>query len=220
MPEEVVSILIDIYQGSSFQVQTAGGQTEEIPQDWGVKQGCPLSPLVFNLAVEGLIRGIESSPAEGYSFSEDLQVKSLAYADDLAIAASSEEDIIAMLTRLEKFTSQSPVQCGKVCVTFHNLSEWQKGGSPTQFHLNGQVIPAMGWEDRYEGNGYQVYLDAFVVGSLGTWDPENDHLLPVLGIGRKYGVLFKKLCCRDALAGSYEVWAAQYRLHFQQSSSS
>ena len=76
VPEEVVSILMDIYQGSSFQVQTAGGQTEEIPQDRGVKQGCPLSPLVFNLAVEGLIRGIESSPAEGYSFSEDLQVKS------------------------------------------------------------------------------------------------------------------------------------------------
>ena len=75
-------------------------------------------------------------------------------------------------------------------------------------------------KEKLEGNGYQVYLDAFVVGSLGTWDPENDHLLPVLGIGRKYGVLFKKLCCRDALAGSYEVWAARCRLHFQQSSSS
>ena len=194
MPEEVVSILMDIYQGSSFQVQTAGGQTEEIPQDRGVKQGCPLSPLVFNLAVEGLIRGIESSPAEGYSFSEDLQVKSLAYADDLAIAASSEEDIIAMLTRLEEFTSWANLRFNVAkCAS---LSTIYRSGKrvvlQTQFHLNGQVIPTMGWEDRYEGNGYQVYLDAFVVGSLGTWDPENDHLLPVLGIGRKYGVLFKK----------------------------
>ena len=30
-------------------------------------------------------------------------------------------------------------------------------------------------------------LDAFIVGSLGAWDPENNHLLPKLEIGRKYG---------------------------------
>ena len=29
------------------------------------------------------------------------------------------------------------------------------------------------------------------VGSLGTWDPENDHLLLEIGIGRKYGTVFK-----------------------------
>ena len=45
------------------------------------------------------------------------------------------------------------------------------------------------------------------MGTLGTWDPENDHLLSVIGIGRKYGILFKKLSCRDAISGSYEVWA-------------
>ena len=31
---------------------------------------------------------------------------------------------------------------------------------------------------------YREYRFTFVVGSLGTWDPENDNLLPVLGIGR------------------------------------
>ena len=56
-------------------------------------------------------------------------------------------------------------------------------------------------------------LDAFIVGSLVAWDPENDHLLSKLGIGRKYGTLFKKLCCRDAIAGSYEVWASRCRSH-------
>jgi hypothetical protein len=65
-------------------------------------------------------------------------------------------------------------------------------------------------QDKYaclESKGYQTSLDAFVVGSLGTWDPENDHLFSTLGIGQKYGALFKKLCCRDAITGSYEVWA-------------
>ena len=57
-------------------------------------------------------------------------------------------------------------------------------------------------------------LDALLVGSLGTWDRQNDPLLGKLGIGRKYQTLFKKLCCRDAIAGSYAVWTHRCRRHF------
>ena len=64
----------------------------------------PLSPLLFNLAIEGLLRGIQVSSSQGYSLSEELEVKALAYADDLAIAVSS-EDIATMLVRLEEFSS-------------------------------------------------------------------------------------------------------------------
>ena len=61
--------------------------------------------------------------------------------------------------------------------------------------------------NKLQDSGYQVNLDAFVVGTLGTCDPENDLLLWAVGIGLKYGTLFKKLCCHDAIFGSYEVWA-------------
>ena len=72
-------------------------------------------------------------------------------------------------------------------------------------------------KDRLTEQGFDTTLDAFVVGMLGTWDPENDRLLSLIGIGRKYGNLFKKLCCRDAISGSYEVWACRCRRHFQRS---
>ena len=104
VPEEAVSILMDVYQGSTYTVQTAEGATEEIAQERGVKQGCPISPLLFNLAIEGLVRGIQSSAACVYSFDESFEVKCLAYADDLAIAAASEEDVETMLARLEEFS--------------------------------------------------------------------------------------------------------------------
>ena len=68
-------------------------------------------------------------------------------------------------------------------------------------------------KEQLEEKGFQVCCDGFIVGSLGTWDPENDHLLREIGIGRKYGTLFKKLCCRDAIAGSYGVWTARSSLH-------
>ena len=59
--------------------------------------------------------------------------------------------------------------------------------------------------------GFEVLLEGFLVGSLGTWDPENDSLLTKLGIARKYRILLKKLCVRDAISGSYGVWAARCR---------
>ena len=74
-------------------------------------------------------------------------------------------------------------------------------------------------KEKLEEKGYETVLDAFVVGTLGTWDPKNDPLLRKLGIGRRYGTLFKKLCCRDAIAGSYEVWTSKCQLHQQSSSS-
>ena len=139
VPDEVVSILMDIYEGFSFQVQTAGGLTGEIPQDRGVKQGCPLSPLLFNLAVEGLLRGIQVSSSRGYSLSEELEVKALAYADDLAIAASSEEDIATMLVRLEEFSSWAKLRfnvakCASLSTTYRS---GKRVVLPTSFRLGG-----------------------------------------------------------------------------------
>ena len=190
------------YEGSSFTVLSDTGETEEIPQEQGVKQGCPLSPLVFNLALEGLLWGIEASSTKGYLFSEDLQAKSLAYADDLAIASSSSEDIKNMLSMIKEFASWAHLRFNLAKCTA--LSTSYRGGKrvvlQTKYQLNGQVIPVMKWEDRYRH-----------LGVLGTWDPKNDHLLKTIGIGRKYGALLKKLCCRDAISGSYEVWAPRCR---------
>ena len=123
VPEETVSILMGVLEGLQFTVQTAEGVTNKIPQERGVKQGCPISPLIFNLAIEGLIQGIQSSAARGYSFTESLEVKCLANADDLTIAATSEEDIEAMLTRLEEFSRWSHLdfnvaKCESLSTTF------------------------------------------------------------------------------------------------------
>ena len=86
-------------------VQTEGRMTGAIHQGRGVKQGCPLSPLLFNLAIEGLLRGIETTEATGYSFSEGAAVRVLAYADDLVVTSSSEEDARALVARMEEFAS-------------------------------------------------------------------------------------------------------------------
>lgn len=79
-----MSILVDDLGFRSRQLVTA-----EIPQDQGVKQGCHLSPLLFNLAIGRLLCGIQVFPSQGYSLLEELKVKALAHTNDLVIAATS-----------------------------------------------------------------------------------------------------------------------------------
>ena len=58
----------------------------------GIKQGCPLSLLLFNLALEGLLQVLESR-ARGYVFENGSCVKNLAYADDLCVVAKEKEEL-------------------------------------------------------------------------------------------------------------------------------
>ncbi len=54
-----------------------------------------------------------------------------------------------------------------------------------------------------EDNNYNsVTVHAFIVGSLGAWDPANTKTLKALHISAKYSKLFSILCCVDALKGS------------------
>lgn len=56
----------------------------------------------------------------------------------------------------------------------------------------------------------QVNFGVFVVGCLGTWDVNNEDTLRMLGIGRKYATLFRKLCCTDAIEGSLAIWKTRH----------
>ncbi len=56
-------------------------------------------PSVFNLAIEGLMLCLANCSAKGYSVSEVLKFRSMAYADDLAIVNQTVEDTEVMIAR-------------------------------------------------------------------------------------------------------------------------
>ncbi len=55
VPKTFTKLCMEIYSGSSQRIRCAAGFTDDIPLKVGIKQGCPLSPLLFNLALEGLL---------------------------------------------------------------------------------------------------------------------------------------------------------------------
>ena len=78
-----LGIVKDFYQDTTTAICTKSSTTDPITINRGVKQGCPLSPILFNLVMEVLIRAAEGVLGAGYKMA-NLVIKSLAYVDDLA----------------------------------------------------------------------------------------------------------------------------------------
>ena len=80
--EHFIETVVDLYTDASTHFTLAKGDTSKIPMTRGVKQGDPLSPLLFNIAMDPLLEAI-SAQKNGYKWDESgLQLEALCYADD------------------------------------------------------------------------------------------------------------------------------------------
>ncbi|GFS63289.1 retrovirus-related Pol polyprotein from type-1 retrotransposable element R2 [Nephila pilipes] len=90
VPSSTVAIISAIYTGSTSTIRTSAGWTGPIPMRAGVRQGCPLSAILFNLSLEQILRTGISAP--GFRLYGQ-EVKCLAYADDLLLLGQSPVDL-------------------------------------------------------------------------------------------------------------------------------
>ena len=67
VPQHFITICREIYEGSSQAIRSAAGLTDPLLVNRGIKQGCPLSPLLFNLVLEGVLPQLERTD-DGYRF--------------------------------------------------------------------------------------------------------------------------------------------------------
>lgn len=67
-----------------------------------VRQGCPLSPLLFNLLMADLKEKMGRMKWGGVRLGED-RVYTLAYADDMVLVAEGENEMRSMIERLEDY---------------------------------------------------------------------------------------------------------------------
>jgi hypothetical protein len=60
--------------------------------------------------------------------------------------------------------------------------------------------------EHYNSQGYGVFLDAFIVGALGGWDPANERIISHLKLGHVYCRLMRKLMVSDAIRWSRDIY--------------
>jgi hypothetical protein len=102
--EQLINLIMNSYKESIIQMQTKQGLTDKITIGKGVKQGCTLSPILFNLGIHWLIRNIRENYQEcGYNYDEQLRKIIQAHADDLLIFSDIREHLNIWVDVLEDF---------------------------------------------------------------------------------------------------------------------
>ena len=95
--------LKEMYCQVKMAVRVGGEVGETFMADLGVKQGDPLSPLLFGLFIDRIERFFQTLlPSAGVRLATNI-VQVLLYADDLVLMAERPEDLQAMLDTLQKF---------------------------------------------------------------------------------------------------------------------
>jgi hypothetical protein len=99
----MLGTLRDMYASVRLQVRAGGELGEPFASHVGVKQGCPLSPLLFGLFMDRLEPWLEAQcPTEGAALAGQL-VRALLYADDVALVATSPGGLQSLLNALDRF---------------------------------------------------------------------------------------------------------------------
>jgi retron-type reverse transcriptase len=95
----------NLYMCQKVRIRIEGEYSEPGLIGRGVRQGCPLSPLLFNIYIEELIREALEDTEEGIKVGGKL-VKALRFADDQAMLAGREDELQKMMDRLNTVSIQ------------------------------------------------------------------------------------------------------------------
>ena len=104
IPDHLTCLLRNLYAGQEATVRTGHGTTIELDRfqiGKRVRQGCILSPCLFNFYAEYIMRntGLEETQA-GIKIA-GRNINDLRYADDTTLMAESEEELNSLLMKVK-----------------------------------------------------------------------------------------------------------------------
>ena len=128
---EALNTLQQMYEGVQLRVRVGGELSDAFPSTVGVRQGCPLSPLLFGLVIDRLETFLAGKcPTVGTHVAERL-LRALLYADDVVLTCDSASQLQSLLDALGEFCSANCMLVNEVkshVVTFN--SKFASGTPP------------------------------------------------------------------------------------------
>ena len=121
-PPKLIHVIKRLYETATSQVTVNGFCTPKFSLQRGVRQGCPLSMLVFTLVMETLIRGINQK-VSGLTQTPS-QLISRAWADDIFIFLSKPEEFQGLMKVLGEFQEVSAMGINNNKSFYLPLGSW------------------------------------------------------------------------------------------------
>ena len=102
IPDHLTSLLRNLYAGQEATVRTGHGTTDWFQIGNRVPQGCILSPWLFNLYAEYIMRNAGLEEAQAGIKIAGRNINNLRYADDTSLLAESEEELKSLLMKVKE----------------------------------------------------------------------------------------------------------------------
>ena len=143
IPDHLICLLRNLYAGQEATVRTGHGTTDWFQIGKGVRQGCVLSPCLFNLYAEYIMRNIGLEEAQAGIKIARRNINNLRYADDTTLMAESEEELKSLLMKVK-------VESQKVGLKL-NIQKIMASGPITSWQIDGESV----YHDRFYFGRFQ-----------------------------------------------------------------
>ena len=100
VPDKIVTIIRNSYEGLTCRVVHQGQLSDSFEVKTGVRQGCLLSPFLFLLAVDWIMKNSTEGTRNGIQWTLWTQLEDLDFADDLALLSHQQQQMQDKTNRL------------------------------------------------------------------------------------------------------------------------
>jgi len=134
IPKHLVKLLKGLYVDQEAVIRTEYGDTEKFKIRKGVRQGCILSPFLFNLYAERIMRraGLEEA-TEGVRIAGKI-LNNLRYADDTTLLAGKKDDLAELIRRVRMESEKAGLYFNVKKTKVMTTATWEN------FEVDGETI--------------------------------------------------------------------------------
>ena len=104
-PPKIVRLIISYYTSTKARVRIYGTESDAFQLTSGVRQGCPLSPILFNYAIDWIMK-CALHDYQGVQITADYWISDLNYADDVVVLGKNFATLARVVERINFYARQ------------------------------------------------------------------------------------------------------------------
>ena len=102
IPDDLTCLLRNLYAGQEATVRTGHETTDWFQKGKGARQGCLLSPCLFNFYADYIMRNAGLNETQAGIKIAGRNINNFRYADDTTLMAESEEELKSLLMKVKE----------------------------------------------------------------------------------------------------------------------